>query len=1568
MTKIISLNDSFVLSLFLSLAILLSGLLMLPNLASAQDICCERAEGECILVPQGTCVGTDLGDPLGQTCQVTFPDDCTVQHTDTCTSGTLDPGDGSQDLLITAPCNVGAGEYQYRNVNIINNGVLNFVDESPKTDFWAKSILVEAGGTLKAGEMSNSGAFGVGGGKLTIYLYGSDNDLKGIECRSPQQTSGVPCGIDRGIWNSNTLSTINPTSCVKNDLPGGVDQECFYQYDNTPDPITGESGMFGAKVLGVSYGGTLELYGSKGANYNIDISKESGRKNSGASWVRLDGSLSPSLSPPATSLKVDIDVDWQEGDHIVVTTTDYLPGHSEKLEITEKTSSKEFSFIVLDPHTNDPIAGGLQYPHNGNTFPVSTPSRLKQDKIKEAETRAAVALLSRSIRVVSAGNEVGDMFGPPTPGNFFGGQTMFRQGFQKVQIQGVEFYQLGQGGRKGRYPVHFHLARKVPDGTFARDNSVHESMTRWITLHGSQNVELSRNVGFMSIGHGYYLEDGTETDNKLYSNIGILARAAIINDQNPRRVPGILAYPNNKIGATKDVPFRSDYLQPTVFWIMNGWNDFEYNMAAGANTCGACYWWLPAQISGPSQLMKWESYASQQSTLARAGDTPLKKFKGNYCTSAMNSFNTPPDLSPCEGIGGPIEPFMDPVAEGNLSPLPPNVGGTDDLYYPKVAGAHTPTFCTGTDCSTSPPGCSAPDPEAPPNLPDPRDNCAVTVIEDYTTAFHWTEVNFSAIWLRPQWYLVTNSVISDVLGAGLTFVTGGDYTVSNVIPGQWQLARKNVFIGKTQAAKEFPFNYASEAGPINPNSDYECEKMTDGNPPGNRCVIKDQGLAIPLVPFNNQRLYNIYDGPNFEDSNAFLNVKTTHVSDCEGLGNCAKSKWMYGVVNGMPKDPSDTTRCILPNAAIAWKQPNGFFYPPAFHSSNLYFSDVDIRHYVVQPLFEPLGPDNRFAFKQDDTETEANYCTFALNPPSMVGSMFGEFSAIDRQTILNDDDGTLTGLIETISVNEDEFFDAPVETVECASLETAKTSPYEHVTTVVYPGCVAKGKCGGTCAVTGQDCADNTQCVPVSGPNTCDNTSWTDDCANQRCYGVPLYRQYLTGTEESNTVGKQIRMMGMNFFQRSNLTANNGIYYMDTTVSKQDQKDGILHLPEQRISLNVFEGGEIYYVLFLFAQESTKQTYLIYVGDGFDPNMNVSAISSTLTKTRPLDVKDESWPAGWTRKWYKDDPSTGILEVSVDFSSGFDFDKARMDRCQPKSFCTWTGDASSGSCECSTDLPSSLYDECTQKLGSDNNTICSWSVRAVDCPEGGCRGFAFTLPAGFDAATITKAPPTPECFPSGTDSPWDIDWNPAGDTLAGEGCVVKPLPGKNFCDDTGGTGTVRNEIIGTPGDDVLRGTMGADHIMGFGGDDEIDGRGGDDIIEGGPGDDNLDGNMGDDKIIGGEGNDLIMGGKGHDDIDAGEGDDFVKGGAGNDYISGGDGSDVLIGQRGNDEIDGNAGDDMIEGNQGADDIDGGSGDDSILGGAGGDEIDGGSGDDMIEGGGGPDTCTDGESGSICENE
>jgi hypothetical protein len=318
---------------------------------------------------------------------------------------------------------------------------------------------------------------------------------------------------------------------------------------------------------------------------------ETAPSTSGTSWARLNGA--PTTNP--TTLTLDRKVSLKKGDRIVVTTTDYLPGHSEQLTVSGDVACG--TAVTVDET--------LQYAHSGTRYPLSTVPNIDPVlKSAGAETRAAVALLSRSIRIVSEGDTLSDGFLAESTGYFFGGHTIVRQGFKLVQIQGVEFYQLGQGGRLGHYPVHFHHARKTqnppksPDGTkdlpqapptFVADSSVWDSMTRWMVLHGTQDVTLARNVGYKSIGHGFYLEDGTEINNTLVANLGIFARAAVDNTQNPRKVPGILAAPDLYTTAiSENFPYRSDYDHPRVFWIMNGWNDFRDNMAAGAGTCGAC--------------------------------------------------------------------------------------------------------------------------------------------------------------------------------------------------------------------------------------------------------------------------------------------------------------------------------------------------------------------------------------------------------------------------------------------------------------------------------------------------------------------------------------------------------------------------------------------------------------------------------------------------------------------------------------------------------------------------------------------------------------------------------------------------------------------------------------------------------------------------------------------------------------------------------------------------------------------------------------------------------------------
>jgi hypothetical protein len=107
--------------------------------------------------------------------------------------------------------------------------------------------------------------------------------------------------------------------------------------------------------------------------------------------------------------------------------------------------------------------------------------------------------------------------------------------------------------------------------------------------------------------------------------------------------------------------------------------------------------------------------------------------------------------------------------------------------------------------------------------------------------------------------------------------------------------------------------------------------------------------------------------------------------------------------------------------------------------------------------------------------------------------------------------------------------------------------------------------------------------------------------------------------------------------------------------------------------------------------------------------------------------------------------------------------------------------------------------------------------------------------------------------------------------------------------------TFNRVIEGTPQNDIILGSSGADLIAGMDGDDQINGRGGADCLFGGDGDDIIDGGKGRDKIFGGFGSDTIYGRGGADSIFGEDGDDSLFGNGGNDEIDGGDDFDTCKG-------------------------------------------------------------------------
>jgi hypothetical protein len=397
---------------------------------------------------------------------------------------------------------------------------------------------------------------------------------------------------------------------------------------------------------------------------------------------------------------------------------------------------------------------------------------------------------------------------------------------------------------------------------------------------------------------------------------------------------------------------------------------------------------------------------------------------------------------------------------------------------------------------------------------------------------------------------------------------------------------------------------------------------------------------------------------------------------------------------------------------------------------------VDIRHFVVEPLFEPIKPGDYDPFRQNQSGVKDRYCTHSSD-------MFSaDFNNIDRQTVLNDDDGTLTGLVgsingqpqESISINEDSFFNAPLTTPECLSdinvkpksppdvIATARTSPYEWLSTAIIADCAIVQKVGAQQCF---DAADN-------------EMKWAIPCTNTSCRGVPLYREYLTGNE-TKANPPQIRMMGQATAQRSTLSLNHAAYYIDTTqnctsqggcpkcmkVNEQDPNkcdafDGNTWRP------SIFLGGHTYYVYFIYAKTSMKQKYDIYVG----PGTNVNALDVHPIRLDPNNYSIKDADSNFIHPSYNDP----VLSVSVDLSGQqAAFTDSKKLFCRPQSYCTVKDDGSCG---------------CKEGSGCAKDSDCGWGPTDIDCPVDPdnpngmqCFGFRFTMPEGFKAPPLPLPPP-----------------------------------------------------------------------------------------------------------------------------------------------------------------------------------------------------------------------------------
>jgi Ca2+-binding RTX toxin-like protein len=165
-------------------------------------------------------------------------------------------------------------------------------------------------------------------------------------------------------------------------------------------------------------------------------------------------------------------------------------------------------------------------------------------------------------------------------------------------------------------------------------------------------------------------------------------------------------------------------------------------------------------------------------------------------------------------------------------------------------------------------------------------------------------------------------------------------------------------------------------------------------------------------------------------------------------------------------------------------------------------------------------------------------------------------------------------------------------------------------------------------------------------------------------------------------------------------------------------------------------------------------------------------------------------------------------------------------------------------------------------------------------------------------------------------------------------------------------------VIGSPGDDLIKGDNGPNTLQGGAGNDTLEGAGGDDTLDGGAGTDTVSYRSSDEAVNVNLANETASG-AGTDTLVEVEN---VDGSRFKDVIQGNELGNRLDGRSGPDEIDGHGGQDVIFGRDGGDLLGGQRGNDVLKGGDGKDQLDGGGGnDDVCKGGPDPDSYV------FCEN-
>jgi hypothetical protein len=264
-------------------------------------------------------------------------------------------------------------------------------------------------------------------------------------------------------------------------------------------------------------------------------------------WVKLGATVNASrankgaaVRPGDTEIKLAEAVKgWRVGDRVIVTTT------TSRSRVNQRQTLRPGPGIA-SAYTEERTIKAL----DGDRITVDRPLNYFHEG--KGDYRGEVANLSRNVIIESA---------DPARAR---GHTMYHK-HSAGAISYAEFRHLGKESLLGKYPIHIHLAGDTMRGSYVLGASIWDSGNRWVTVHGTSYFIVRDCVGYQSVGHGYFLEDGSEVFNVFDRNLAVQAFAG-------KPLP------------EQFLPF--DHNDGAGYWWANSQNTFTRNVAVECDRYG----------------------------------------------------------------------------------------------------------------------------------------------------------------------------------------------------------------------------------------------------------------------------------------------------------------------------------------------------------------------------------------------------------------------------------------------------------------------------------------------------------------------------------------------------------------------------------------------------------------------------------------------------------------------------------------------------------------------------------------------------------------------------------------------------------------------------------------------------------------------------------------------------------------------------------------------------------------------------------------------------------------------